>query len=46
LEIQEGPLKGQARLPVSCQVVGAWYAEEMVYRVARAFELGYDWKTL
>jgi amidase len=47
LEIEEGPLKGSGRkLPVSMQVVGKWWNEEMVYRVGYAWSEGFDWKTL
>lgn len=44
-EIQEGPLKGTGtRLPISLQVVGKWWHEDDVYRVAYAWSLVYDWK--
>ncbi|GME27773.1 Amidase [Neofusicoccum parvum] len=48
LEIQEGPLNGSGtKLPVGLQIVGKWWAEEMVYRVAYAWELANpDWKSL
>lgn len=48
LEIQEGPLKGSgAKLPVGLQIVGKWWAEETVYKVAYAWELANpDWKGL
>lgn len=47
LEIEEGPLKGSGtKLPVGLQVVGRWYAEDMVYKVAYAWSEKYDWKTL
>lgn len=43
--IQEGPLKGTGvRLPVSMQVVGKWWREDDVYRVAYAWSLANDWK--
>lgn len=44
-EIQEGPLKGTGtRLPISMQVVGKWWHEDDVYRVAYAWSLANDWK--
>lgn len=44
-EIQEGPLKGTGtRLPISMQVVGKWWHEDDVYRVAYAWSLTNDWK--
>lgn len=44
-EIQEGPLKGTGtRLPISMQVVGKWWHEDDVYRVAYAWSLVNDWK--
>ncbi|KAH8881062.1 amidase signature enzyme [Thozetella sp. PMI_491] len=47
LEIEEGPLTGTGtRLPVSLQVVGKWFGEEDVYRVAYAWSLDNDWKQL
>ncbi|OJD40409.1 amidase [Diplodia corticola] len=48
LEIQEGPLAGTGtKLPVGLQIVGKWWAEETVYRVAYAWELANpDWKSL
>ncbi|KAF4542204.1 Amidase [Lasiodiplodia theobromae] len=46
LEIQEGHLKGTGtKLPVGLQIVGKWWAEETVYRVAYAWELANpNWK--
>lgn len=47
LEIEEGPLKGSGvKLPVSLQVVGRWWGEEDVYRVAYAWGLENDWTKL
>ncbi|KAL1627573.1 hypothetical protein SLS56_006294 [Neofusicoccum ribis] len=48
LEIQEGPLNGTGtKLPVGLQIVGKWWAEEIVYRIAYAWELANpDWKSL
>jgi len=47
LEIEEGPLKGTGtKLPVSLQIIGKWFGEEDVYKVAYAWELAYDWKKL
>lgn len=44
-EIQEGPLKGSGtKLPISMQVVGKWWHEDDVYRVAYAWSLVHDWK--
>ena len=41
LELVEGPAEGKGvKVPVSMQVVGRWWAEEMVYRVAFAWEVG------
>ncbi|UQC90152.1 amidase [Colletotrichum lupini] len=46
LPIEEGPLKGSGtKLPVSMQIIGKWWHEEDVYRVAYAWSLEYDWKT-
>lgn len=44
----EGPLAGRedVKLPVGMQVVGRWWAEEMVYRVGHAWEVSYDWKEM
>lgn len=44
----EGPGVGQdgVKLPVGLQIVGRWWAEEKVYRVAYAWELLHDWKHL
>lgn len=44
----EGPLKGRedVKLPVGMQVVGKWWAEEMVYRVGHAWEICNDWKEI
>ncbi|KAF2469092.1 amidase [Lindgomyces ingoldianus] len=45
LEIEEGPLKGKGtKLPVGLQIVGRWWEEEMVLRVAYAWELSYEWE--
>ncbi|KAK5955123.1 hypothetical protein OHC33_003802 [Knufia fluminis] len=39
LDIEEGPLSGSGtKLPVSMQIIGKWWDEEMVYRVAYAWE--------
>ncbi|KAF2729602.1 amidase [Polyplosphaeria fusca] len=47
LEIQEGPLAGSGtKLPVGLQIVGRWWAEETVLRVAYAWELGYEWEKM
>ncbi|KAK2036648.1 amidase [Colletotrichum somersetense] len=47
LPIQEGPLAGSGtNLPVSMQLIGKWWHEEDVYRVAYAWSLEYDWKKL
>ena len=49
LQPKEGPAAngdGSVRLPVGMQVVGKWWDEEMVYRVAYAWELSQDWKTM
>ena len=47
LEILEGPLAGSGvMLPVGMQIVGKWWAEETVLRVAYGWELGNDWETL
>jgi amidase len=46
LPIEEGPLKGSGvKLPVSMQVIGKWWHESDVYRVAYAWSEGFDWKT-
>jgi amidase len=47
LEIQEGPLANSGvKLPVSLQVIGKWFGEEDVYRVAYAWGLENDWRQL
>ncbi|KAF2656972.1 amidase [Lophiostoma macrostomum CBS 122681] len=47
LEIQEGPLAGSGvKLPVGLQIVGKWWSEETVLRVAYAWELDNEWETL
>ncbi|OIW23403.1 amidase [Coniochaeta ligniaria NRRL 30616] len=46
LEIEEGPLKNSGRrLPVSMQLIGKWWHEDDIYRVAYAWSLKYDWTT-
>ncbi|KAF5502898.1 Amidase [Colletotrichum fructicola] len=46
LTIEEGPLKSSGtKLPVSMQVIGKWWHEDDVYRVAYAWSLKNDWKT-
>lgn len=44
----EGPSKERedVRLPVGLQVVGRWWDEAMVYRVAYAWELRHDWRKM
>ena len=34
-----------AKLPIGMQIVGKWYDEPTVYRVAQAWESANDWKT-
>ncbi|KAL4816089.1 amidase signature domain-containing protein [Aspergillus spinulosporus] len=47
LEIIEGPLAGKGvKLPVSMQVVGKWWGEVDVYRVAYAWSLCFDWRSM
>jgi amidase len=47
LEIQEGPLKGSGtKLPVGFQIVGKWWTEETIFKVAYAWEAANDWKCL
>lgn len=48
LSPSEGPLKGRedVKLPVGMQVIGRWWGEEMVFRVAYAWELSNDWKDM
>ena len=44
---KEGPaLNTEVKLPVGMQIVGKWWDEQMVYRVAYAWELAHDWKTI
>lgn len=45
---EEGPAKGKegVRLPVGLQIVGKWWEEEMCYRVAYAWELRHDWRSM
>lgn len=44
----EGPAAGRedVKLPVGMQIVGKWWDEETVYRVAYAWELSHDWKSM
>ncbi|KAL9087650.1 MAG: hypothetical protein Q9165_006574 [Trypethelium subeluteriae] len=44
LEAEEG--KEGVKLPTSMQIVGPWWGEEKVYRVAYAWELTNDWKSM
>lgn len=45
LPIEEGPLVGSGtKLPVSMQVIGRWWREEDVYRVAYAWSEKFDWR--
>jgi amidase len=44
LETEQGPLAGTSKLPVGLQIVGQWWAEETVLRVAYAFEIATDWE--
>ncbi|KAH7304029.1 amidase [Stachybotrys elegans] len=47
LPIQEGPLANSGtKLPVSMQVIGKWWHEQDVYRVAYAWSEAFDWRTL
>ena len=47
LDIEEGPLKGSGtKLPTSMQIIGPWWGEEKIYRVAYAWELTNDWKSM
>ena len=48
LSPMEGPLAGSedVKLPVGMQVIGKWWAEEMVYRVGHAWEISNDWKEM
>jgi amidase len=39
------PLGVSTGLPVGMQIVGKFYAEPTIYRVAYAWEQNYDWKT-
>lgn len=43
---KEGPAAGdlEVKLPVGLQIVGKWWAEETILRVAYSWELGHDWK--
>jgi amidase len=44
---KEGPAaNSDVKLPVGMQIVGRWWAEETVYRIAYAWELAHDWKAL
>lgn len=44
----EGPGAGvdRIKLPVGMQIIGRWWAEEMVFRVGHAWELNNDWRHL
>jgi amidase len=45
LEIEEGPLKGSGtKLPVSMQVIGKWWHEDDVFKVAYGWSEANDWK--
>lgn len=47
LPVEEGPLAGNStKLPVSLQLVGKWFDESTIYRIAYAFEQSYDWEKL
>ncbi|KIV99603.1 uncharacterized protein PV09_08778 [Verruconis gallopava] len=47
LEIENGPLAGTGtKLPVGLQIIGKWWDEETVLRVAHAFEITNDWEKL
>ncbi|KAF2804333.1 amidase signature enzyme [Mytilinidion resinicola] len=47
LEIHEGPLKGSGtKLPVGMQIVGKWWTEETILKVAYAWENANDWKKM
>lgn len=47
LDIQEGPLADSGvKLPVGLQIVGKWWAEEIVLRTAYAWELCNAWETM
>ena len=47
LSPKEGPAaNSDVKLPVGMQIVGKWWDEETVYRVAYAWELGHEWKML
>lgn len=47
LSPQDGPaVDGGVRLPVGMQIVGKWWGEETVYRVAYAWELAHDWRAV
>ncbi|KAL4919037.1 amidase signature domain-containing protein [Aspergillus aurantiobrunneus] len=47
LEVVEGSAKGMGvKLPVSMQVVGRWWGEMDVYRVAYAWSLVFDWRVI
>ena len=45
--VEEGPLVEEGRkVPVGMQIVGRWWAEEMVLRVGHAWEKGHEWREL
>ncbi|KAF2236764.1 amidase signature enzyme [Viridothelium virens] len=47
VELEEGPLGRTGRkVPVGMQIVGRWFAEEVVLRVGFAWEQGNKWKEL
>lgn len=47
LEIEKGALAGSGtKLPVGLQIVGRWWDEDMVLRVAHAFETTNEWEKL
>lgn len=47
LPIEEGYLKDSGvKMPVSLQLIGKWYDEAVIYKIAYAFEQSYNWKDL
>jgi amidase len=47
LEIEKGPLAGTGtKLPVGLQIVGKWWKEEMILKIAYTFEKTNEWEKM
>jgi amidase len=36
----------EIKFPIGMQIVGKWWGEDTIYRVAQAWEQSFDWKAL